>query len=75
MILHNDAVEAAKAVVLDLFAKSAIFTTMEFRDALGASRKVAVPLLDHLDSLKYTVRTANRRKSGAEARKLLSQDR
>ncbi|MDP6045397.1 MAG: selenocysteine-specific translation elongation factor [Phycisphaerae bacterium] len=75
VILHNDAVEAAKAVVLDLFAKSAIFTTMEFRDALGASRKVAVPLLDHLDSLKYTVRTANRRKSGAEARKLLSQDR
>jgi hypothetical protein len=44
---------------------------MEFRDALGASRKVAVPLLDHLDALKFTVRTANRRKPGAEARKLL----
>jgi len=71
VILHCDTVDAAKSVVLDLFAKAPIFTTMEFRDALGASRKVAVPLLDHLDSLKFTVRTANRRKPGAEARKLL----
>jgi len=71
VILHCDTVEAAKSVVLELFAKAPIFTTMEFRDALGASRKVAVPLLDHLDSLKFTVRTANRRKPGAEARKLL----
>ncbi|MBL7221420.1 MAG: selenocysteine-specific translation elongation factor [Phycisphaerae bacterium] len=72
VILHCDTIEAAKSVVLDLFAKAPIFTTMEFRDALGASRKVAVPLLDHLDSLKFTVRTANRRKPGAEARKLLA---
>jgi selenocysteine-specific elongation factor len=71
VILHCDTVDAAKSVVLELFAKAPIFTTMEFRDALGASRKVAVPLLDHLDSLKFTVRTANRRKPGAEARKLL----
>ena len=72
VILHSDAIEAAKVVVLELFSKSSIFTTMEFRDALGASRKVAVPLLDHLDLLKYTVRTANRRKPGGEARKLMS---
>jgi selenocysteine-specific elongation factor len=72
VILHNDTIDAAKSVVLDLFAKSSIFTTMEFRDALGASRKVAVPLLDHLDTLKFTVRSANRRKPGAEAKKLLS---
>ncbi|MDP6636454.1 MAG: selenocysteine-specific translation elongation factor [Phycisphaerae bacterium] len=72
VILHNDTVDAAKTVVLDLFAKAPIFTTMEFRDALGASRKVAVPLLDHLDALKFTVRTANRRKPGAEARKRLA---
>jgi len=72
VILHCDTVDAAKSVVLNLFANAPIFTTMEFRDALGASRKVAVPLLDHLDSLKFTVRTANRRKPGAEARKLLA---
>jgi len=74
VILHNDTVDAAKSVVLGLFAKSSIFTTMEFRDALGASRKVAVPLLDHLDALKYTVRSANKRKIGSEARKLLSEN-
>jgi len=72
VILHCDTVDAAKSVVLELFAKAPIFTTMEFRDALGASRKVAVPLLDHLDALKFTVRTANRRKPGAEARKILA---
>jgi len=72
VILHNDVVEEAKTVVLGLFADTSIFTTMEFRDALGASRKVAVPLLDHLDALKFTVRIANRRKPGAEAKKLLS---
>jgi len=72
VILHSDAVDAAKSVVLDLFAKAPVFTTMEFRDALGASRKVAVPLLDYLDTLKFTVRTANRRKPGVEARKLLA---
>jgi selenocysteine-specific elongation factor len=71
VILHCDTVDAAKSVVLELFAKGPIFTTMEFRDALGASRKVAVPLLDHLDAMKFTVRTANRRKPGAKARKLL----
>ncbi|MCP4378402.1 MAG: hypothetical protein GY794_19785, partial [bacterium] len=72
VILHNETIDSAKAVVLEMFAKAPIFTTMEFRDALGASRKVAVPLLDHLDALKFTVRTANRRKPGAEAKKLLS---
>ena len=71
VILHRDSIEAAKGVVLELFGKASGFTTMEFRDALAASRKVAVPLLDYFDTQKLTVRTANRRTPGAEAKRLL----
>ena len=71
VVLHREAIDAAKGVVLELFGKASGFTTMEFRDALGASRKVAVPLLDYFDTVKLTVRTANRRTPGAEAKKLL----
>ena len=72
LLMHRDAVEAARAVVLRLFAKSPSFTTMDFRDALGVSRKYAVPLLDHLDANRFTVRDAHHHTPGAEARKRMS---
>lgn len=65
------AVEQAKQVVLELFAKASGFDTMAFRDALGVSRKYAVPLLDYFDTQKLTVRTGNRRTPGIEARKTI----
>lgn len=71
MSLHRDAVEAAKQVVLRLFERAPSFTTMEFRDALAVSRKFAVPLLDHLDRLRFTVRSGHTRTAGVEARKLM----
>ena len=45
---------------------------MDFRDALGVSRKYAVPLLDYLDTIRFTARYANQRTPGIEARKLLA---
>jgi len=69
--MHRDAVAAAEAVVVDLFSKANSFETVQFRDALGVSRKYAVPLLDYFDTVKLTVRSANRRKPGARARELL----
>ena len=62
---------AAAGGVAELVAKASGFTRTEVRDALGASRKVAVPLRDYFDTVKLTVRTANRRTPGAEAKKLL----
>jgi hypothetical protein len=44
---------------------------MEFRDALSVSRKFAVPLLDHLDCIRFTVRSGHNRTAGVEARKLM----
>jgi selenocysteine-specific elongation factor len=70
--LHRDALEAAKQVVVRLFAAKRSFSTMEFRDTLAVSRKYAVPLLDYLDKLRFTVRTGHDRTPGVEARKRMS---
>ncbi len=69
--MHREAVDAGAQTALRLFHQAQGFTTMDFRDALGVSRKFAVPLLDHLDKLRFTVRSGNSRTPGAEAKKLL----
>ena len=69
--VHHDALESAKDVVLRLFAQKPSFSTMAFRDALGVSRKYAVPLLDYLDRMRFTVRSGHDRTPGVEARKAL----
>jgi len=71
LCIHHDALEAAKQEALRLFGQKRSFSTMEFRDALGVSRKHAVPLLDYLDKLRFTVRSGHDRTPGVEARKLL----
>jgi len=70
--MHRDAVEAGKQTALKLFQEAPAFSTMEFRDALGVSRKFAVPLVDYLDKIRFTVRSGNNRTPGAEAKKLLN---
>ncbi len=37
------------------------FTAAEFRDALGTSRKYAIPLLEHFDAVRFTVRRGDQR--------------
>ncbi len=69
--IHRDALESAKGEALRLFARKKSFSTMEFRDALGVSRKYAVPLLDYLDKIRFTVRNGHDRTPGVEAKKLL----
>jgi len=69
--MHRDAVEAGKQTALKLFTRAPMFSTMDFRDALGVSRKYAVPLVDYLDKVRFTVRSGNNRTPGAEAKKLL----
>ncbi len=69
--IHRQALESARQVVLGLFKRRPVFSTMDFRDALGVSRKFAVPLLDYLDKMRFTVRTGHDRTPGAEAKKLL----
>ncbi|HPD17489.1 MAG TPA: selenocysteine-specific translation elongation factor [Planctomycetota bacterium] len=61
---HRDAIVRAAERVRQLFAERKTFTTMDFRDALGTSRKYAVPILDYLDSLRLTRRNGNQRTPG-----------
>jgi selenocysteine-specific elongation factor len=70
-MMHRDAIAAGQQAVLGLFRKAPSFTTMQFRDALGVSRKHAVPLLDHLDRIRFTVRSGHDRTPGVEATKRL----
>ena len=72
--MHRDAVEGGKQTALKLFRLAPAFSTMEFRDALGVSRKFAVPLVDYLDKIHFTVRSGNNRTPGVEAKKLLGQN-
>ena len=71
--MHRDAVEAGKQTALKLFRQAPGFSTMDFRDALGVSRKFAVPLLDYLDRIRFTVRSGNNRTQGVEAKRLLNE--
>jgi selenocysteine-specific elongation factor len=71
IFMHQAAIAAAQEVALRLFRARPAFSTMQFRDALGVSRKFAVPLLDHLDRLRFTVRNGHDRTPGSEAKKLL----
>jgi selenocysteine-specific elongation factor len=71
LFIHRDALEAGKNTALKLFSAKPSFSTMDFRDALGVSRKYAVPLLDHLDRLRFTVRLGNNRTPGVEAKKAM----
>ena len=66
--MHAEAVAAGQRAAVELLGRLKTFTTMDFRDALGVSRKFAVPLLDHLDATRWTVRNGNRRTAGALAR-------
>ncbi len=72
LFIHRDALGSARDVALRLFRQRPMFSTMDFRDALGVSRKFAVPLLDYLDKMRFTVRSGNTRTPGVEARKLLT---
>jgi selenocysteine-specific elongation factor len=69
--MHREAVEGGKQTALKLFRAAPSFSTMQFRDALNVSRKFAVPLVDYLDKIRFTVRSGNNRTPGLEARKFL----
>jgi selenocysteine-specific elongation factor len=71
-IMHTSAIESAKTIALRLFARAPSFTTMDFRDALNVSRKYAVPLIDYLDRVRFTVRSGHNRTPGVEARKRMT---
>ncbi len=61
ILFHQDVVEAAKRVLAPLLADGPGILVGEAGAALGISRKYCVPLLEHLDAIRFTRRIADRR--------------
>lgn len=56
LVLHADAVAEARAALEAMLARDGAVGAAAYRDALGVSRRVAVPLLEHFDALRVTRR-------------------
>ena len=61
VLFHHEAVEAAKRQLTPLLAGGSGVLVGEAGAALGISRKYCVPLLEHLDAIRFTRRIADRR--------------
>jgi len=60
LLFHQDAIELAKQRLRPLLGGAGL-ATGEAGKALGVSRKYAVPLLEHMDAIRFTRRIADRR--------------
>ena len=61
VLFHRDAVEQAKQLLAPLLAEPPGLLVSEVSAKLGISRKYSVPLLEYLDSIKFTRRVEDRR--------------
>lgn len=62
LLFHREAMEGARATLAVISARDGEITVGAFRDALGISRKYAVPMLEHFDVLRVTRRDGDIRK-------------
>ncbi len=60
ILFHHEAVEAARQLLRPLLGGPGLLVR-EAGEALGISRKFSVPLLEHLDAIRFTRRVADRR--------------
>jgi len=62
--IHRDALERTISVLQTVFASRPEIAVGDLKDALGITRKHAIPLLEYLDSVGCTVRKCNARVAG-----------
>ena len=55
--LHKDCYEQAKAAFEKIANEKQVVGISEFRESIGCSRRVAVPILEHFDKTGYTRKT------------------
>jgi selenocysteine-specific elongation factor len=65
---HKDAIEKAKVLIRNGIAKKGALTVGEIKDILHTTRRYAIPLLEYLDSITFTVRKGDVRELGKAAR-------
>ncbi|MCX7884226.1 MAG: selenocysteine-specific translation elongation factor [Caloramator sp.] len=61
MYLTKENYDKAKNLICDVIEKNGFITLGEFRDKIGTSRKYAVALLEHFDTVKFTKRIEDKR--------------
>jgi selenocysteine-specific elongation factor len=61
LLFHRDAIETAKQILEPLLKHPQGLLVTEIAAALGISRKYCMPLLDHLDTIRFTRRINDRR--------------
>ena len=61
LIFHSKSLENARLELESFIHKNQEITASEFRDLLGISRKFAIPILEHFDIMKITVRVGDKR--------------
>ena len=61
MYFHKNVYDDIKARVSKFLSDKKEMTVAEFRDIINTSRKYAVPLLEHFDSMKFTRRVGDKR--------------
>lgn len=54
LVYHHSYIEKAKQIIKDKVEADGKITLAEFRDAIAASRKYAVALLEHFDRVRFT---------------------
>lgn len=61
IVFHRQAIDAALAVLAETFGPDRPFLAREAGAALGISRKFSIPLLEHLDARRVTIRRGDAR--------------
>ena len=61
ILFHCEAVDAARDLLIEYIRKEGRLESVKFKYLLETSRKFAIPLLDHLDSLGITRRDGHTR--------------
>jgi selenocysteine-specific elongation factor len=64
ILFHRDAIEDAQRRLAPLLERAPGLLVTEIGAALGISRKYSMPLLDHLDTIRFTRRIEDRRIRG-----------
>jgi selenocysteine-specific elongation factor len=64
ILFHRDAIEEAQRRLAPLLERAPGLLVTEVGAALGISRKYSMPLLDHLDAIRFTRRINDRRVRG-----------
>lgn len=68
IVFHRDAIAAALRAIAERLAGAEGFVVSEAGALLGISRKYSIPLVEHLDAMRFTRRIAERRFVAMRAR-------